>query len=232
MNQNIKCVFFDLDHTLWDYDANADETLLELYHEFRLESLGIKNVLDFQQQFHRVNLALWDQFDRGVIAGSVIREQRFLQILAAFEIHHNELCDILSETYLTRCPQKDKLMDHTKEILDYLSAKYSLAIITNGFEEIQHTKLTSSGLLAYFDHVVTSQKAGFRKPSKEIFEYALSINNVQAHESVMIGDNLIADIKGAQNASIHSIFFNPLKIAHNEKVGSEIHTLKELTTIL
>jgi YjjG family noncanonical pyrimidine nucleotidase len=232
MNHNIKCVFFDLDHTLWDYDANADATLLELYQDYRLDLLGIKNPLEFQKQFHRVNLALWDQFDRGLILGAVIREQRFLQILTAFQIHDNDLCKELSDVYLERCPQKEKLMEDAIETLEYLHQKYPLTIITNGFEEIQYTKLRSSGLLPYFDHVITSQKAGFRKPAREIFDYALALNKVQACETVMIGDNLIADIEGAHNASIHSIYYNPLRLSHNTRVGSEIHTLKELSTLL
>ena len=98
-------------------------------------------------------------------------------------------------------------MPYALEVLDYLSARYKLSVITNGFEEIQHVKMTSSNILKYFDHVITSQKAGHRKPSPEIFECALRYNDIKCHQAIMIGDNLVADVGGARAASI-GCFYN------------------------
>jgi putative hydrolase of the HAD superfamily len=117
-------------------------------------------------------------------------------------------------------------------VLDYLSAHYSMTIVTNGFEEIQSVKLLSGNITHYFNHVITSQKAGFKKPSREIFDYALSVNNLANDEVIMIGDNLITDIGGAKNAQIDTVFYNPAAVAHTSKVNYEIRCLSELQNIL
>jgi putative hydrolase of the HAD superfamily len=123
-------------------------------------------------------------------------------------------------------------MPYAIEVLDYLKQRYKLAVITNGFEEIQHQKLSAGNLHGYFEHIITSQKAGHRKPSVEIFHYALKSNAVDCHEAIMIGDNLVTDVGGARNASIDPIFFNSEKIKHDETLDFEIHSLNELYTIL
>ena len=105
-------------------------------------------------------------------------------------------------------------------------------IITNGFDEIQGTKLTSAGIEKYFKDVITSEKAGHKKPAKEIFNYTLQLNGYQPDEAIMIGDNLLTDIAGARNASIDTVFYNANKIEHNTKVTHEITSLKELKSIL
>lgn len=123
-------------------------------------------------------------------------------------------------------------MPHAVETLQYLSERYDLTVVTNGFEEIQHTKLSCSNLLHFFDHVVTSQKAGYKKPAREIFEYALKSNDIHATEAMMVGDNLVTDIGGAKNASIDVTFFNPFETEHAQTVHYEIKSLKELCDIL
>jgi len=123
-------------------------------------------------------------------------------------------------------------MPHAIDVLNYLSGRYKMAVITNGFEEIQHQKLSSGKLTSYFENIITSQRAGHRKPSVEIFHYALRTNAVENHEAVMIGDNLITDIGGARNAAIHAIFYNAEKIEHGEQPDREINSLDELRSIL
>ena len=118
------------------------------------------------------------------------------------------------------------------KVLDYLNTKYKLTIVTNGFEEIQNLKLSSSNLTNYFGHVITSQKAGCKKPAKEIFHHALKCNGAECHEAIMIGDNLVTDIGGARNASIDSVFFNPDGVSHEVSVSYEIKGLADLLEIL
>lgn len=226
-----KCVFFDLDHTLWDYECNARETLLDLHTSYSLYGKGI-DFEEFHQKFKTVNFNLWQLYDRGLIDNEVIRHERFKQVLEHFNAHEQKLSAVLSEEYLYGCPKKANLVPYAKEVLDYLSAHYSLTVVTNGFEEIQTVKLLSGKITHYFDHVVTSQKAGFKKPSKEIFDYALAINDLQCHEVIMIGDNLITDIGGARNASIDTVFYNPDEVPHREQVKHEIRCLSELQNIL
>lgn len=230
-NRRYKCIFFDLDHTLWDYECNARETLLELHAAYKLLERGIP-FDEFHQHFKTVNFELWELYDRGLIDNEVIRKERFKKILEPFKAYEEQLCEDLSHEYLYGCPKKANLIPYAKEVLDYLSSHYSLTIVTNGFEEIQTVKLLSGNITHYFDHVVTSQNAGYKKPSREIFEYALAINNLQSNDVIMIGDNLITDIGGAINASIDTVFYNPAGIEHGSKVNHEIRCLSELHHIL
>lgn len=227
-----KCIFFDLDHTLWDYNANAREMLTDLFDHFGLAEEGVHNPEAFVSIFHQVNDKLWDQFDRGMITGEVIRRERFERILTAFSIDDARLASALSEAYLLGCPKRCNLIPYAMDTLQYLSGRYDLTIITNGFEDIQATKLVAGNLHTFFNHVVTSQKAGHRKPAKEIFEYALRCNSIEPHQAVMVGDNLLTDVGGAINASVDSAFFNPAMITHDQPVTYEIKCLSELRDLL
>jgi len=225
-------IFFDLDHTLWDYETNSRETLLELYDHYQLPNKGVEAFDDFHQAFREVNAKLWELYDAGKIDSTVIRQERFKQILAQFDIADAPLSQDLSHDYLHQCPTKGSLMPHALDVLGYLAGRYSLTIITNGFEEIQQVKMTAGGLQPYFDHVVTSQRAGHKKPAREIFDLALQLNKVEAHQAVMIGDNLTTDVAGARNATIDCAFFNPDKVSHREVVDFEIHSLRQLQDFL
>lgn len=227
-----KSIFFDLDHTLWDYDTNSRETLKELYNHFDLGEKGVHNPDAFVGTFHQVNNKLWDQYDRGMISSDVIRKERFERILAAFRVNNPGLASALSEEYVQGCPRRCNLMPHALDTLTYLSGRYTLTVVTNGFEDVQNIKLKAGNLHGFFDHVVTSQKAGHRKPAKEIFEYALRSNAIEPHQAVMVGDNLITDMGGAINASIDTAFFNPAMTQHNQPVKYEIRSLMELCELL
>jgi putative hydrolase of the HAD superfamily len=233
MSKKYKCVFFDLDHTLWDYETNSKETLYEVFHDHRLNSFGVTDPEIFYKQFRQVNFALWDLYDRELITQDYIRTQRFKQILEHFSAYDEKLSHELSIDYLARCPKKKTLMPYAADVLEYLLAsQYKLTVVTNGFEEIQHLKLSSGNLHRFFDHIVTSQKAGHKKPSQKIFEYALTANKVHCCDAVMIGDNLITDIGGAREALIASVFYNPEKIGHQAEIDHEISCLSELKNIL
>lgn len=227
-----KCIFFDLDHTLWDYETNSRETLIELHQHFQLTDHGILDVEKFSTTFRVTNEKLWDLYDQGLIHSDYIRKERFRQILREFGTFDDELAQSLSYEYLESCPKRGNLMPYAVETLEYLSERYNLTVITNGFEETQNTKLTSSNLHHYFDHVITSQKAGSKKPAREIFEFALQSNAIGAHQAMMVGDNLVTDIGGARNASIDVTFFNPFSVHHTEQVKHEISSLQELCSLL
>jgi len=225
-------VFFDLDHTLWDYETNSCATLTELHEWHGLGAKGVPEVQAFLDQFRTVNNELWDLFDTGRITSDVIRKERFRRILAHFGVHNEKLERDLSIDYLDQCPRKGQLMPYAIEVLDYLAGRYRLTVITNGFDEIQQLKLAAGNLHGYFDHIVTSQKAGHRKPARQIFEYALHHNGTACHEAIMIGDNLVTDIGGAKSANIDAVFFNSEQRVHNEVPDFEISSLLELKNIL
>ena len=226
-----QCILFDLDHTLWDYETNSSQTLSELFNGHTLAERGI-SISKLQEAFASINTTLWEQYDLGKIGRDVIRFQRFHKILLHLGVDDYELSLRLSDEYLALSPKKSALMPNALEVLEYLHTRYPITIVTNGFEEIQSTKINSSGLTSYFTNVVTSARAGHKKPAKEIFDFALAETGFQPHEAIMIGDNLITDIGGAHKASVDTVFFNPHKISHEEKPRYEIHDLKQLMAIL
>ncbi|MCU0446513.1 MAG: YjjG family noncanonical pyrimidine nucleotidase [Microscillaceae bacterium] len=227
-------IFFDLDHTLWDFERNSNEALTEIYHEYQLDKLGKAVCLDnFLPTFHRINYHLWDLHDQGKIDKEELRNSRFRLIFNELGVTHFDIpARELSEVYLQKTPQKTHLIPHAKAVLDYLQPKYELHIITNGFPEIQDQKLQSGGIREYFDLIVTSENAGEKKPHPQIFEFAMRTLAAQSKECMMIGDNLQTDILGAKNAGLAHVFFNPQKIEHQTEVFAEIGCLSELMTIL
>ncbi len=193
-------LFFDLDHTLWDFRSNSRETLKELYAENGLQDLGIAEVNEFIVCYEDVNEGLWGRYEAGVIPKEVLRVLRFRNTLLRFGVKNDVLVDRLGHLYLERCPLKPHLMPGAKELLQDLSVHYELHIITNGFEEVQHLKIMSSGIAGYFSEIICSEKAGARKPDRRIFDHAQSLARAQKEECLMIGDNLLADMLGARRA--------------------------------
>ncbi len=232
MKKKYKCILFDLDHTLWDYEANSREALSELYVLFNLKERGILIEERFLQAFYVINNELWDLYDRGSLHRDIIRNERFHRILLTLGVDDYPMSLKISDEYLQHSPKKKNLIHGCRETLEYLLPKYPMVIVTNGFDEIQSTKLSSSGIAPYFKSVVTSARAGHKKPAKEIFEFALHENNCSASEAIMIGDNLLTDIAGAKNALVDTVFFNPSKIEHQSNVDYEISSLPELMNFL
>ena len=225
-------LFFDLDHTLWDFEANAKETLQELCE---VNALGEKGVTDFEQFFKRYsyhNEQLWQRYTSGAIRQDELRWKRMWLCLLDFKIADESLARSLAVQFLERLPNRKNLFPYTVEILEYLKEKkYILHLITNGFESVQHNKLSNSKLTEYFEEVITSEKANSLKPNKEIFEFALQITGAKSSESIMIGDNIDADIKGAMNAGMDTVFVNHLNIETDVEPTYIVRHLKELEEI-
>lgn len=225
-------IFFDLDHTLWDFNRNSRETLEELFEIYSLKNYGIEAFEDFVTTYRMVNDRMWDLYRRGVISKGKLRATRFYETLLEFEIDHPEMAADIDREYIARSPHKTHLFPHTLEVLGYLSKKYAMHIITNGFTEVQDIKLTKSGLKPFFTHKITSELAGVNKPDPKIFAYALNQAGAKRKESIMIGDNLQVDIVGARRVGLDQVYFNPDKLPHGEEVTFEIQSLKELHGIL
>lgn len=193
-------LFFDLDHTLWDFRGNSRETLAELVDTHRLVDRGIPDAEAFIAVYEEINHALWTQHGSGRMPKEVLRVLRFRSALQHFGITDGRLPGVLSEEYLDICPRKQGLMPGAAELLHGLEDRFKLHIITNGFEETQAMKLRSCGLDRHFDLVLTSERAGAAKPSTAIFDEALRRSGASAGQSLMIGDNVEADMQGARNA--------------------------------
>jgi putative hydrolase of the HAD superfamily len=161
-----------------------------------------------------------------------LRWKRMWLALLDFKIADEALAKEMSVAFLEQLPNRKNLFPYTIEILDYLTEKnYVLHLITNGFENIQHSKLKHSNLTNYFKEIVTSEQAGSLKPNKEIFEFALRVAHANIDESIMIGDNIEADIKGAMSAGLDTIYVNHLRLETDVQPTYIIHHLKELEDI-
>jgi len=238
LQTNYKHIFFDLDHTLWDFEANAKATLEHLYTALDLAARGVDDFERFYRNYLVHNEKLWERYRNGFIRQEELRIKRMRLSLLDFKIADEPLAEALSTGFLALLPSRTLLFPHAIEVLDYLQNKgYVLHLITNGFEKTQHSKLEYSGLTPYFKAVVTSEGSGSLKPKPEIFTYALEKAGANATESIMIGDTLEVDILGARNAGIHQIHVN--HINRNREALSDgsfptytIYALLELKEIL
>ncbi|MEP2024365.1 MAG: YjjG family noncanonical pyrimidine nucleotidase [Reichenbachiella sp.] len=234
--KSYKYLFFDLDHTLWDWDANASETLIDLYERFDLGKYEVKDALAFRDIFFHENTKLWTDLDAGRIDKFFLRNNRFRIVLEAANANMNGIKDDmlkeLNASFLNECSKKKKVIDGAFDVLNYCRDQFDLHIITNGFEEVQSIKMEYSGLDRYFDRIITSEKAGHKKPSPGIYKYALKHTGATLSDSLMIGDNLMTDIKGARDFGMDQVYFNPAKNNHTEQVTLEIRQLNELIDFL
>ncbi|MEY3565516.1 MAG: hypothetical protein RJA23_1686 [Bacteroidota bacterium] len=227
-----KHVFFDLDHTLWDYDRNVRESLLELFQIYTLQDLGISTFEQFFSSFHTVNYQLWDDYNLGKIDKQGLRKERFPRIFTHAGGNAAAIPAHFEEDFMHRTSSKPHLFPYSKEILDYLKKKYRVHLITNGFNESQAKKMNSSGLNGYFELIVTSETTGHKKPDPRIFYYALEQLQADAKTCLMIGDNPNSDILGAQRAAIDQVFFNPEEKESPIPATYEIRHLQELELLL
>jgi len=227
-----KHLFFDLDHTLWDFERNSGVTLAHLYKEFDLASRGIPDFELFRVTYEGHNERLWDRYRKGFIRREELRWKRMWHTLIDFKIGNEKLAKELSEVYLELLPQQGLLLPYAIEVLDYCTAKgYKLHLITNGFEATQLQKIRNSGIDHYFNHMVTSEGSNSLKPHPGIFDHALSLTGASLAESIIIGDTLEADIIGGINYGMDQVYYNPGKKPHYEQPTHEITCLSELKGI-
>jgi len=221
-------IFFDLDHTLWDFEKNSALTFEKI-----LSENGIPvDLRDFLEVYVPANLAFWKLYREEKITKEALRYQRLKSVFDKLGLSVvDEMIHKLSEEYILYLSSYNHLFPNTIEILEYLKPKYRLHIITNGFQEIQGKKLRNSNIDSYFEHVIDSEMAGVKKPNPIIFELALHKANVASRNALMIGDSLEADILGAKDSGLHTLHFN----AHNEpshELCPMIHNLGEIKTFL
>lgn len=208
MNQ-ITDIFFDLDHTLWDFDKNSELAFDKI---FKQQHPSI-NTKEFVAVYAPINQACWKLYQVDKISHDELRYRRLKDSFDAlnYTISDEEIHQMAID-YITFLPENNRLFDGAKEVLDYLNSKYKLHIITNGFADVQYKKLKNSGIAHYFVSVTNSEMAGVKKPNPKIFEFALTQANTQKQNAIMIGDCIDADVNGALNFGIDAIFFNESKI--------------------
>ena len=223
-----KHIFFDLDHTLWDYDKNTNETICDLYAMYQLEKFNLFSPEEFIKAFFEVNNELWRKFNFGQIEQAAMRRSRFNLIFNKLGLHNGDVPLGIEDKFLQTCPTKPHLLPHALAALDYLHKKYTLHIITNGFDDVQFTKLKSAGIDRHFREVITSDNSGYRKPDREIFEHAMKKAGASRSDAIFVGDNPDTDVAGAINAEMDFVYYNPARLPHGLKVLYEIDSLDRL----
>lgn len=225
---NTKDIFFDLDHTLWDFDKNSALTFEAIFREEKLEV----NLEEFLNVYIPINNNYWKLYREDKVTKEALRIGRLKDCFDNMQLDvPAAILDNLSLNYIKFLPNYTNLLEDTIDVLEYLSQRYRLHIITNGFEEVQNAKIENSKISDFFSTVTTSEEAGVKKPHIKIFQLALEKAGALPHQSLMVGDNYEADIEGALNAGIPSIYFNYYK--QKEKVQSPaIQKLNELKLFL
>ena len=225
-------LFFDLDHTIWDFDKNAEETLHELYHTYNLKDLGLHSADRFIETYTLNNHQLWADYHVGKISKQVLRETRFAKTFTDLGVSSEQIPHQFEDDYVTICPTKTNLFPLAHETLSYLKDKYTLHVISNGFKESTEMKINNNGLDIYFENVIISEVVGVNKPDRAIFDHALNLAGADVSESIMIGDSIEADIRGAQDYGMKAIYFNPEGKEKPADVEHQIICLSELISIL
>jgi putative hydrolase of the HAD superfamily len=182
----------------------------------------------FLKIYEPINIEYWKKYREDKVSKENLRRGRLIDSFNFFDlIYSTEKIDEIADAYIQELPFDNHLFEGAVEILDYLILKYKLHIITNGFEEVQHKKLKNSGIDHYFSTVTTSEEVGLKKPNPKVFLTALNKANSFPTQSVMIGDSLEADILGANNIGMQTIFYN----YRNESISKKIKSIDSLLEI-
>lgn len=202
-----KNIFFDLDDTLWNFTENAYDSFVEVYDLHQLNRY-FDSFEHFYTLYKECNTRLWVEYGNGEITKDELNAQRFYYPLQAVGVDDTQLSEAYAGDFFKLIPTKKKLLPDAVELLDYLSPKYRLFILSNGFKELQYKKMASSNISHYFEKVILSDDILIHKPFPEIFHFALSSTQSNIGDSIMIGDSWDADIVGAKGVNMDQIFLN------------------------
>lgn len=223
LSSKITDIFFDLDHTLWDFDVNSELAFATI---FKKDHPTIA-IAAFIEKYIPINQACWKLYQYDKITHAELRYNRLKHTFDALDYAVSDIqIESIAQEYIELLPQNNSLFDGTVEVLEYLGKKYKLHIITNGFAEVQYKKINNSNIAGFFKTITNSEMAGVKKPNPIIFEYALDLAKANKENSIMIGDCLEADVQGALNAGLDAIFFNDKKIKVQDNIKQVTHLLE------
>ena len=227
-SHKVQHIFFDLDHTLWDFEKNSGATFKSIFEELNFD-FSLEVFLDF---YNPINHYYWKQYRENMISEVELRYLRLEKTFEAMKVSFTpSLLERVAELYIQQLSTHTELFEDTISVLEYLSSKYTLHIITNGFEHVQQSKLENSGIARFFKTVLTAEKIGVKKPHPTIFLSAMKTAEVLPEHAMMIGDSLEADIQGALKLGMQAIHFNSHKEAYHDECLI-IDRLSDLTNLL
>ncbi|TAF34139.1 MAG: noncanonical pyrimidine nucleotidase, YjjG family [Cytophagales bacterium] len=224
-----KHIFWDLDHTLWDFEKNAALTLQELFVKYNLQTILKVSSEEFCKVFARSNQELWQLYNSSKINKHELRKMRFPRLFKRLGASESLVPANMEDDYQNTCRQQPHLMPHAREVLETLQdRKYTMHIISNGFQDAQAEKLRYANIEQFFDVLVTSESCSYRKPQRGIFLHTFQKCRTHAQEGIMIGDNLSTDIAGALAVQMRNVWYNP----HAEKNTTDIKPTHQIGCLL
>lgn len=232
LKDKIKFIYFDLDNTLWDFKRNSAIALKKLYSE-KIKKLPRKNInfKIFKEIYEKYNDAMWRAYEREEITPELLRIKRFEKAIEELNLTGLIEGKELNDFYIDHLPNLSYLMPHTREILEYLALRYSLGILSNGFEDTQYKKLQSGGIIEFFDSIITSDRVGVSKPNAGIFQYAIEKSGCRPEEIVYVGDDYKVDILAANKMNMVGILLDPKNKVEDDSI-IQIEDLIELKNYL
>jgi len=232
--KSITHIFFDLDHTLWDTDKNAKESLKELHEEIKIQDDFNVSFDLFHATYQKHNDVLWKKYAKHEVTKEDVRINRFKNTLEELNVFDDSINEFFASHFVIRTPLKKNLIEGAIELMEVVKNRYTLSIITNGFKEVQYIKMEESGLRKYFEHIFISEEVGHNKPSPDIFKYAMDKSGAAEPENcLMIGDSLEADIYGSTSVGMKAIYLSPEStIDSNEKNYLTVSSLNQIKTLL
>ena len=229
----IQHIFFDLDNTLWDHRKNARLTLEELFRREQIKEKYQLHFEDFHKEYFTINENLWARIRDGKIDKEYLRKHRFYDSFLFFGIDDVELAQRFELNFLDEIIQYNELVEGAFDVLQYLSQKkYTLHILSNGFEEVTFRKCELSGIKNYFQTITSADEINIRKPQPEIFEHALNKSGARKENSVMVGDDWIADVEGGLSFGMQAVFFDVFNDNYKAENVKVIKKLSEIKSFL
>ncbi len=222
---NIEHVFFDLDHTLWDFDKNSELAFREIFEKQKITI----NIEEFLEVYKPINFKYWELYRNNSVSKEDLRFGRLKESFDSLKFQTQDTTiNLIADDYIEYLPKNNHLLDGSLELLNNLKDRYRLHIITNGFEEVQERKMKGSGIHEFFETITTSEEAGVKKPHPQIFQIAVNKSGAEVSKSVMIGDNLEADIIGAHNFGLQVIHL----YSHDQSIQSQYPQVQKLNELL
>jgi len=229
--KDISHIFWDLDHTLWDYATNSKLTIYELFEKHDIHRRIEHGPEIFHDTYSKHNNLAWIQYREGQIDKETLRKQRFQNTFLELGTDPEGIAEIFENEFVEICRSKPHLIEGAMDVLNFFQKSYRQHIITNGFKEALDHKILNSGISQFFDTITNSEDSGYQKPNPEIFNIALKDAGATPRNSVMIGDNLEADVLGAYQLGMRCVYFNPANL-NQELIPSNILTISKLRELL
>lgn len=200
---NYDIILFDIDDTLFDFTKSEQAAFYNVFAQYDL----LNDLERFRQSYKEINKLLWKELEIGEIGIVELGSERFRRLFVEHELEIDAV--VFNQDYLKYLEQQSHLVQGAEQVINAFSHK-RLATITNGYADVQTSRINNSPLKGKFEHLIISELTGFQKPQAEIFDYAFNKLQITDKSTVLIvGDSLTSDIQGGNNFGIDTCWFNP-----------------------